>query len=538
MLRRLLAYLFLFFAVFSLFQCGRKGTPSGGIKDIIPPKLKYAEPPNLSVDFKAKKIRLYFDEYIKLNNIQEQLIVSPPLKYTPVITPAGTASKVIEILIKDTLQENTTYTINFGQSIVDNNEGNPNSFLTYVFSTGSYIDSLSLKGVVEDAFNKKAETFISVMLYEIDSTYNDSTIYKRPPNYITNTLDSTILFDLNYLKKGKYALFGLKDEGKNNMFDQQVDKIAFVKDTIVLPTDEIYLLTLFKEVPDYSLSVPKFEAKNKISFGYQGDYSKDIVINTLSKLPDSVKTKITKERDKDTLNYWITPFTADSLIFSVANEKLSALDTFVVKTRKIAADSLVLQPRVSGAIGFEELFTIDVNTPIIKTDTSKIQLMRKDSIPIKFIAKLDTVSNSLSIDFKKDEKENYKLTVLPELIEDFFGNKNDTIVYAIKTAGFEDFGNLELVLNGSVTYPAIIQLTDEKGALIREQFATEPATFYFNYLRPSKYLIRVISDTNGNKKWDTGNYLKKLQPERVSHSPTVIEMRANWKEKYTFTLLD
>ena len=196
MLRRLLAYLFLFFAVFSLFQCGRKGTPSGGIKDIIPPKLKYAEPPNLSVDFKAKKIRLYFDEYIKLNKIQEQLIVSPPLKYTPVITPAGTASKVIEILIKDTLQENTTYTINFGQSIVDNNEGNPNSFLTYVFSTGSYIDSLSLKGVVEDASNKKAETFISVMLYEIDSTYNDSTVYKRPPNYITNTLDSTILFDL------------------------------------------------------------------------------------------------------------------------------------------------------------------------------------------------------------------------------------------------------------------------------------------------------------------------------------------------------
>ena len=538
MLRRLLAYLFLFFAVFSLFQCGRKGTPSGGIKDIIPPKLKYAEPPNLSVDFKAKKIRLYFDEYIKLNKIQEQLIVSPPLKYTPVITPAGTASKVIEILIKDTLQENTTYTINFGQSIVDNNEGNPNSFLTYVFSTGSYIDSLTLKGVVEDAFNKKAETFISVMLYEIDSTYNDSTVYKRPPNYITNTLDSTILFDLNYLKKGKYALFGLKDEGKNNMFDQQVDKIAFVKDTIVLPTDEIYLLTLFKEVPDYSLSVPKFEAKNKISFGYQGDYSKDIVINTLSKLPDSVKTKITKERDKDTLNYWITPFTADSLIFSVANERLSALDTFVVKTRKIEADSLVLQPRVSGAIGFEELFTIDVNTPIVKADTSKIQLMRKDSIPIKFIAKLDTISNSLSIDFKKDEKENYKLTVLPDLIEDFFGNKNDTIVYAIKTAGFEDFGNLELVLNGSVTYPAIIQLTDEKGALIREQFATEPATFYFNYLRPSKYLIRVISDTNGNKKWDTGNYLKKLQPERVSHSPTVIEMRANWKEKYTFTLLD
>ena len=140
MVRRILACLFLLLAAFSLYQCGRKGTPTGGIKDIIPPKLIKAEPENMNVNFKADKIRLYFDEYIVLKDVQNQLIVSPPLKNLPVITPAGGASKYIEIQLKDTLKENTTYTINFGQSIVDNNEGNPNSFLTYVFSTGSYID--------------------------------------------------------------------------------------------------------------------------------------------------------------------------------------------------------------------------------------------------------------------------------------------------------------------------------------------------------------------------------------------------------------
>ena len=537
MVRRILACLFLFLVAFSLFQCARKGTPSGGIKDIIPPKLIKAEPENMTINFKTNKIRLYFDEYIKLKDIQDQLIVSPPLKNTPIITPAGTASKFIEIQLKDTLKENTTYTINFGQSIIDNNEGNPNSFLTYVFSTGTYIDSLSLKGVVEDAYKKKAETFISVMLYEIDSTYNDSTIYKSPPNYITNTLDSTVLFELKNLKKGKYALFGLKDEGKNNVFDQKLDKIAFLNDTISLPTEETYLLTLFKEQADYSISVPKFEAKNKIIFGYQGNY-KDIKINTLSQLPDTVKTIITKQRDTDTLNYWFTPFEVDSLIFSVANEKLQILDTFVIKKRKVAIDSLVLKPNQSGNLNFEDIFTIAVNTPIITTDSSKITLIDKDSIPVKYTSSLDSLDNSLQIDFKKEPNQRYRLGILPGLIQDFFGNTNDTIVYNLKTNTYADYGNLDLTLNGNVTYPVIVHLTDEKGLIKREIYATEPKIFSFKNISPGKYLVRVISDSNKNKKWDTGNYLKKIQPERVSHSPKVIEMRANWKENYDFILLD
>jgi uncharacterized protein (DUF2141 family) len=277
--------------VLALSQCAKRGTPSGGEKDITPPKLLSAEPENMTINFKAKKIRLYFDEYIKLKDVQKQLIVSPPLKYNPLITPQGSASKFIEITIKDTLKENTTYTLNFGQSITDNNEGNPNSFLTYVFSTGSYIDSLTVSGVVQDAFNKKVGQFISVMLYELDSTYTDSTLYKRPPNYITNTLDSSTTFKLNYLKKGKYALFAVKDEGKNNLFDQEVDKIGFVTDTITLPTDSTYVLSLFKEIPDYRVAVPSYVAQNRILFGYQGE-SKNIVIEPLTKLPETIKNKI------------------------------------------------------------------------------------------------------------------------------------------------------------------------------------------------------------------------------------------------------
>ena len=535
MIQRILGFLFLLLTVSALVQCARRGAPSGGDKDITPPKLVKAEPKNMSINFDSKKIRLYFDEYVKLKDIEKQLIVSPPLKYTPLISPQGSANRYVEVIIKDTLKANTTYTLNFGQSIIDNNEGNPLSYFTYVFSTGDYIDSLTVSGVVKDAFNKNADTFISIMLYEIDSVYTDSTIYRQPPNYITNTLDSTPIFHLKNLKEGKYAMFGVKDEAKNNIFDQKVDKIAFIKDTINLPTDSVYLLTMFKELPDYSISVPNFAAKNKIIFGYQGN-AKDISIRALSNIPDTVKTKITKEREKDTLNFWFTPFAADSLVFTVANEKESLIDTFTVKTKKVGLDTLVVQPNQRGSLEFGTPFFIGANTPISRIDSSKISLSRKDSTQVKFMTALDTVGNKIDFDFEVEPNENYDLELLPGAVVDFFETENDTISIKLSTKSYADFGNLRLTLDGAVNYPLIVQLTDEKGATVKELFANEEKVFEFTNIKPAKYLIRVIFDSNGNQKWDTGNYLQRIQPEKVTYYPNVLEVRANWELEQTFTL--
>ncbi|RAJ13844.1 Ig-like domain-containing protein [Arenibacter echinorum] len=535
MIQRILGFLFLLLTVSALVQCARRGAPSGGDKDITPPKLVKAEPKNMSINFNTNKIRLYFDEYVKLKDIEKQLIVSPPLKYTPLISPQGSANRYVEVILKDTLKANTTYTLNFGQSIIDNNEGNPLSYFTYVFSTGDYIDSLTVSGVVKDAYNKNADTFISIMLYEIDSVYTDSTIYRQPPNYITNTLDSTPIFHLKNLKEGKYAMFGVKDEAKNNIFNQKVDKIAFIKDTINLPTDSVYLLTMFKELPDYSISVPNFAAKNKIIFGYQGN-AKDISIRALSNIPDTVKTKITKEREKDTLNYWFTPFNADSLVFTVANEKESLIDTFTVKTKKVGLDTLVVQPNQRGTLEFGIPFYIGANTPISRMDSSKISLARKDSTLVKFMTALDTVSNKIDFDFEVEPNENYALELLPGAIVDFFETENDTISIKLSTKSYADFGNLRLTLDGTVTFPLIVQLTDEKGATVKELFANEQKVFEFTNIKPAKYLIRVIYDSNANQKWDTGNYLQRIQPEKVTYYPNVLEVRANWELEQTFTL--
>jgi len=524
------------FLIFALIQCAKRGNPTGGPKDKTSPVLVKSEPENLSINFNAQKIRLYFDEYIRLEDIQNQLIVSPPLKYNPQISPQGGASKYVEIILKDTLKENTTYTLNFGQSIVDNNEGNPNRFLSYVFSTGDYIDSLAVSGVVKDAFNKDADEFVSVMLYAIDTAHTDSTVYKNPPNYITNTQDSTVIFELKNLKEGQYAMIALKDEAKNNIFDQSTDKIGFVKDTITLPTDSIYLLTLFREIVNYGVPPPNYAASNKIIFGYNGK-DETLNISTLTPLPDSVRTLVAKVPEKDSLNFWFTPFEIDSLIFLVENVKREQIDTFVVKPRKLAADSLLLDPSHRGSINFEEDFSIGANIPLMHIDTTKFSMLNKDSISVDMAIVLDSLKNRLNFSFEKEPNENYNLEILPNAVTDFFEATNDTLIYSLSTGSYADYGNLSVNITGPISYPMIVQLITERGEVKREIYATEPRLFEFNTIEPANYLIRVIFDTNQNGQWDTGNYLKRIQPEKVSYYPTTIEIRANWEIIETFTVL-
>ena len=234
-----------------IVSCANRGTPSGGEIDVDPPKIMRSVPENFSTEFKGNEIRIYFDEYVKIKNVQKQLIISPPMTNEPDITPLGTASKYIKIVIKDTLQPNTTYAFNFGQSIVDNNEENPYPYYKYVFSTGTYIDSLSVKGNIVDAENRTVDTFVSVMLYEVDSTYNDSVVYNKKPKYVTNTLDSVTDFSIENIKAGTYKLVALKDENRNFTYQQKTDKIGFLDQIITVPTDSVYTIKLFKEDLDF-----------------------------------------------------------------------------------------------------------------------------------------------------------------------------------------------------------------------------------------------------------------------------------------------
>ncbi|MEO8516841.1 MAG: Ig-like domain-containing protein, partial [Flavobacterium sp.] len=191
-----------FCSLFIIVSCAKRGTITGGDKDITPPKITSSNPKNFSTNFSAKTIKINFNEYIKIKDLQKNLIISPPMETPATILPQGGASKYLTIKINDTLKANTTYSFNFGESIVDNNEGNVLPQLKYVFSTGALIDSLTVEGIIKDSYEKETDSFVNVMLYEVDEKYNDSIIYKQTPRYITNTLDSLKTFKIENVKAG------------------------------------------------------------------------------------------------------------------------------------------------------------------------------------------------------------------------------------------------------------------------------------------------------------------------------------------------
>ncbi len=521
--KTLSSFILLIFLGLVFVNCANRGTPDGGPKDDTPPKIVEELPKNYSTDFKGKVIKIYFNEYIKIKDIQKQLIISPPMTTQPEITPLGGASKYITIKIFDTLQPNTTYAFNFGNSITDNNEGNPYPYYRYVFSTGSYIDSLSVKGNIVDALKRQPETFVNVALYEVDSTFTDSIVYKKVPKYITNTLDSVTTFSIENIKAGKYMLMALKDGNGDNKFQQKTDQIAFYKSFITVPTDSSYTLRLFNEELDFKANRPQIAATQKIAIGYEGDYSK-MKVRMNSETPSDFESRITKDEKTDTLYYWYKPkLEVDSLILNISHTDFDK--DFTVRIRKQKKDSLIIKGN-SGAIGIDQPFKITGNIPFAHFDASKINLIDKDSTKIDFTSEFDSISNTYALNFKKTYENSYKMLVLPEAFTDFFDTKSDTLNFNLTTRKASDFGFARFTLVNA-KYPLIIQLTTDKGDVRAERYVTKPETIDFLDLQPSTYYIRVIHDTNGNGKFDTGNYLKKVQPERVSHFKE-IEIRADW----------
>jgi len=340
-----------------------------------------------------------------MKDLQKQLIISPFMDPEPDISPVGSASKYIKIKILDTLQANTTYAFNFGESIADNNEGNLFPYYKYVFSTGDYIDSLSVSGIVTDALNKETDERIAVVLYEVDSTFTDSILYKKKPKYITNT-DSVSAFNLENIKEGTYLLAALKEENPNYIFQPKTDKIGYRKQFITVPSDTAYVLKMFKESIDYKFRRAKQVSYSKLAFGYEGDVE-SMEIKLLSEVPEEFSSTITKETDKDTLNYWFRPkLEVDSLIFEITNKQ--TIDTTVVKIKDFMTDSLVFKS-VSSTLKLKESYKLNATIPLDSIDATKVRVMDMDSVFQRPILVLDSFSNTVDFNFDKTENNKYSI---------------------------------------------------------------------------------------------------------------------------------
>lgn len=513
-----------------MLSCAKRGSITGGLKDTLAPELSESFPENYSTNFKAKEIKLTFDEYIKLKELNKQLIISPPMKHEPLIYPTS-VSKYINIKILDTLLPNTTYSFNFGQSIEDNNEGNPYNQLKYVFSTGTYIDSLSIGGTVKDAYSKEVESFVSVMLYEANDAFKDSIVYKENPRYITNTLDSLKTFKLENLKAGKYLLVAMKDYNNNNKFSPKKDKIAFHQEFITIPGDTVYELKLFRETQPFKAIRPYQASKNRLIFPYEGKIAKDSKI-TIKNGETELPIRITKFPKKDSLQVWFKPLKADSLAVAVSQEKYSK--NYTVKIRGQKQDSLNISPVQTGLLHLKDRFSVKSNTPLDKFDYSKIQLINKDSVSVDFKTEYDEFNQELFFDFKKEPLQKYTFRIMPGALTDYLEQTNDTLIYKFNTKDLADYGNLKVNLQNVKHFPVIVELTNEKGDVLSTRYSESSSVVEFNLIEPGLFWLRLIYDDNKNKEWDPGNYLEKRQAEEVIYFSKAIDVRANWDVDQVF----
>ena len=509
----------------STIQCAKRASPTGGPKDSIPPVLINASPKLNTTYFNKDEFNLYFDEYVELKDITKQLIISPPLNSSQYkVYPVTGASKKVTLKLLDSLLDNTTYTFNFGESIVDFNESNPSSYLTYTLSTGPTIDSLYIRGRITDAFERETERFISLQLYPVDSIIADTMIYSQKPLYVTNTLDTTI-YRFQNLRAGKYAIIALEDKAGNYFFDQNMDKIGYKEQLIELPKDSIIDLRLFKERTNFFWDKPYFVNDHHIVLSYYGDREEE-PFKMISDVPDNFESLVTQSRETDSLNYWFKGAELDSLQF-----EFNIKDSLQIKTvqfKNPIPDSLLIDKSTKGSLRIQDKYEIKSNLPIVEVNSEQLIVTNVDTIQIPASLKIEENYDRITVDFEVIPNDRYEITLLPKALIDFWGNTNDTLVYRTSTKKIEDYGNIFLRVKHESPHSYIIELLKNDEVVRRYDTPAEGNNFRFELLDPGKYSVRLIEDANKNKQWDTGSYLDKIQPEKVIYYWKEIDLRANW----------
>ncbi|MGV0978609.1 Ig-like domain-containing protein [Empedobacter falsenii] len=532
----------LMLTILMVISCARQGSPTGGPKDETPPVFLKADPDTLAtnVDVNLQEAIINFDEYILLKEYSKNVVVSPSFQIPPIVTPQALAKKYISIKFQEPLLSNTTYSFNFGDAIQDFNENNKLSNFQYVFSTGSFIDSLKVTGRVNSSYDFKLPEKILVGLYKVDSTYKDSIILQKKPYYIARANDKGE-YQLNYLASGKYKLIAFEDKVENVMYDYGKERLAFHNEPIELNANQQINLNLFNQKPAYRKPEASFKQEGLIVFKTTGA-TDDVTITPVGK---EFKTAyIQKFPKQDSINFWFNP-KVDTIVgksaklnFKVQHkdqiDEVSALYSKSNTERKLEFKALNDQK-----LAPNKPFKIQANAPIKSLDLSKIYVF-KDTVSIPFKVSIDTVNaQNLNFAFEKNLDEKFEVNIYPNALTDVLGEKNDTLAYPIKMGTRGDFGHLKLTLQNTPCKPFILQFlkTDKDFTVIEELY--NPANknyFEFNFIEPGEYLFRLLVDENENGKWDTGDYLSGKQPEPIYLYPEPIKIRAMWDATETWVL--
>ncbi len=523
---RIYRYLFFIVCLF-LFSCALQMPPEGGPKDILPPKILSTDPENKSLNFSGKSIRIEFDEIISVNELSSQLVISPLLSKTPEIKGR---KNTLYIEISDTLRENTTYTLNFGSGIADNNEGNKLEDYQFVFSTGSILDTLSISGKVIQAFDLATEKGILVTLY---TDQGDSVPYLNRPVYFTKTNEAGE-FRITNIAPGSYRIFAIDDKDGNYMYSSE-EKIAF-NNSIVQANDTGINLRLFTAQPSliFLKSFSEFPGKASFVFNGPADSVKYNWVTDTTKLNLFAKSFST---DRDTLTFWYKNITADSLSITFEDKQIG--DTSVIrlfkKTEGKPGRAVAKEFGISTGLNQTSVqhlhlpFYLYASRPVANADFSKIIFMEDSQVVSPVFKYKDSLHANIDMEYSWKEKRHYTLFIPPGTFTDIYNSTNDTASFDFYSHSETDYGSVTLKLDKTNDGPYIFQLLNKEGSKVIRQFVVKSdTTIEMRNLDPGTYRIKFIEDINGNGKWDTGNYLKSIQPETVQFFNESVLVRGNW----------
>ena len=574
-----------------MYSCANIGNPSGGPIDKTPPIFMRSNPTPNAVNVKDRKIEIFFDEIVTLKDPSTKIIVSPAQTEMPRMSALG---RKVTVELVDSLLPNTTYTIDFSNSIQDNNEGNAIDNFAFAFSTGSVIDSMRVSGYVLDS--RTLEPMQSVVV-GLQSNLADSAFHKEKLQRVALTNDRG-QFTIRNVSPGSYHIFALKDLDRDYKFGNPTEDIAFL-DSIIVPSigsreaaDTVYndlneidtimratrpayfpndiLLSMFNEdrKSQYLANNLRVDSTRiSLTFAAASDTLPSLSIVGRNDVPDQWYT-LERSQTNDTLTYWIRPphlVSADTLMVATtylrtdtASNLSWGTDTLKFtfqrqkakkKKKNEETDSLEqirfmdLHPLANGTQEVYAPLLLQTGTPIERYSREAFHLQRKlqnDTTfypaEIKSIALRDSTLNRRDLMLKVDWEPGaaYTLAVDSLAMTDIYGLKTKPLKVDFNVRKMEEYGNIVFNIP-AVRDSAIVELLDGTDKVVLHTPVKNHRAELLN-LQPGKYYARLFIDRNGNGKYDTGNYDMHLQPEETVYYPGAINLKKNWDVEQTWDI--
>lgn len=458
--------------------CANVVPPDGGPKDTTPPVLLSQSPKDSLLNVRPKKITLRFDKFMEIKDLNKNMQVSPLLDIDPTVISYG---KKIEITIIDSLlRPNTTYKLQLGNALTDNREYTPLADYSYIFSTGSYFDTLVYEGRVVNALTGMPDTGITVMFY--DTTVSDTAIMRKKPIYAAKT-DSRGTFMFDMLPAGPFKLVAIGDEDNNYMYSPRKERIAFTE-TIVYPEQSKSLdatLYSFVEVATDATDTAKSTT-------------------TTNDTQSGMGARPKKNKDEASIQYTV-----------FADTTTTTQRTFDI-TRPLI---IHLQ---------DSTVTIDKDRVFLSYDAG--------GIDAQAITEITRKGDSLILETQWVENKIYTLRLIKSWATDTANVEYLPGKYIFRTKGKEDYSTLSINFNDSLQHSDyFVYVSSGKDTTYFGKIEPE---IYLDFLKPETYNIWIFKDTNKDGKWTTGNYLERVQPELMIPHEGSVMLRSGWENEIDF----